>query len=332
MLLSVAKSLALALSMTGQAAPQARSPIDGVAESIAILGGKSSPREGIAVLIDGRGFFLAASPSVSRLEFDGRMLTGRELRFRVVRIDGITQLLLLQASPWSPEYGTPVKMAGNLEKARIFAVMPHDVVLGNLTSTRRPGIMAASQRYVPLSEIQFESVTEPFGGAIVFTLDGKFVGILNATLSPAREPSSSTQRGSGNNFQPEFGPRGLTIGYAVGPSVTRRVVEGFRSPNQTPQHPSFGIFYRTTARGVEVDRVADASPARKAGFVPGDVIRTIDGRAVKTAIELAVELFETEIGEERVFTVARGQQVITIKATAASATPVATAKLDRTKV
>ncbi len=271
----------------------------------------------MAVLIDTRGLFLTSTGVASMPSLTGTLHDGTTVTLRVRSVDEVSQLAVLEVAGWEQVMERvrglqPATLAQTLTGTeKIFAVTPQGTNLGDLAATQRPGILRNSQRFVPLSEIRFESNLIQFTGGVVFTSDGRLVGIINATLAPL--PSANTTRG--NSLLKEYGPKPLVIGYCLDQRVLSRVVTGFRSPDQTPKHPTFGLFYRNSNRGVVVDRVDAQSPAARAGLRANDLLLTIDDAPIRDSFWLAAQLFGSDIGVVRQFKVVRGSSTMLIAVT-----------------
>jgi S1-C subfamily serine protease len=171
---------------------------------------------------------------------------------------------------------------------------------------------------MPLTEFRFEAPPQQVAGALVFTLKGELVGILNATLPVAQRSQNATEGpekstlgtaatraappatslGGGLNLR-QYGPGGLTVAYSVAPSVLERVIEGFRSPERKIKHPSIGVFCRDTPTGgALIERFGKGSSGEGAGLRIGDVIFEIAGRSVGNQIDFARIMFEQRPGSK----------------------------------
>lgn len=256
----------------------------------------------IAILIDAKGLFLSADtplavPKVRAVTADGRVLT---LQF--LTSDDASQLTLWQSEPGEVGDLLPVVIAdrASVTGEVVYAATSDGPTKGHFVAWGRVGVMRPSLRYVPLSEIRFEAVPKPLGGAPVFLSGGRLAGLVSATL----EPVTITPRGEPSPAT--FGPVGLTVGYALGTTVLDRVVTGFRSPSRRPEHPTIGAFFRDGSEpGARVVEVMEGSPAAKAGLREDDLIIQLDQAIVSDAVDLAALLFDQRVGRVVRLTVRR---------------------------
>ena len=110
-----------------------------------------------------------------------------------------------------------------------------------------------------------------------------------------------------------FGPQGLTVGYALGPNLISRVVAGFRSENHRVDHPSIGVFFRASARqGALIELVKDGSPAAKAGVLAGDLVTEANGKAIRSPIEFATFLFNQNVGDQLTLKLVRADKELSV--------------------
>ncbi len=282
--------------------------ISSVGDGLLYLGPAQSP-SGVAVQISQDGFFLASSSVAPTLTVPARSRGGRGYTLRVIARDDITQLSLLSADDWKTGDGRVVSVASAdaVATQKLIAVLPTGTVTGELVSQNRTGILQSSRRYVRLWEVRLESTSQRLGGAPVFTIDGRLGGILNATLEPVGVTERDQLAIQKLNTSPDhFGPRGLTVGYALGPKVLNRVVSGFLSPDRTALHPTVGVLFKSLSKGgVELTSVTAGSAAARAGLKVGDELTTLDGEPIRDAFGLAASLFESEIGDDMKFEVTR---------------------------
>ena len=73
-------------------------------------------------------------------------------------------------------------------------------------------------------------------------------------------------------------------------------------------------FFGKPSQSARVDSVQENSAAAAAGFQPGDIVTAIDGRAIESFAEMQ-RLVSTKAGTPLVFTVKRGDAVITLNGT-----------------
>lgn len=264
---------------------------------------------GLAVLIDGNGLFLAHKTAVLSDPVSGRMNETEPFVLRLVTVDDQTQLALLKAQNWMISKKVGVRVATSTRiGSPLVAATPNGPVRGEFVNDRMVGQMRPSLRYTPLSEIRLESNAGKVGGALVFDQNGSLVGLLGATLV-VESKQSNLLKGQDARFdgQPkavgklerQYGPQGMTVAYSLGPSVLKRVVDGFLSPSHKVQHPSIGLFFKDSKdAGVLVELAKAGSPAAAAGIQAGDLVTEVNGTPVRSTVDLAVLLFEARIGEE----------------------------------
>lgn len=291
---------------------------------------------GAGVLIDSQGNFLAhRSVTVSPVLF-GRLATGETLQLTVASSDDVTQLVLLHAEGWKPVGRLPVSVKNatstNLQKisqisTKVLLVTGKSVVRGEVSQSNLVGVVAPSRRGVTLSEIRFEDPGTQYGGGLLFSLDGKLVGVLGASL----DAESSKERsmpptvaglsgGGGTVFgafssdsaqNKSYGPGSLTVGYSVTSDVIARVVEGFLSPSKQVGHPALGIMCQDSrSGGAYIVSVTAGGPAQQAGLRPGDVILEIAGAKVQNQLEYTRVLVRQSVGEKIPVKVRRGDAEI----------------------
>ncbi len=69
-----------------------------------------------------------------------------------------------------------------------------------------------------------------------------------------------------------------------------------------------------TGDGAIVRNVFQGSPADKAGLLPGDFVRTLNGRAIHNSDELNINIGSLPVGEKAVFSIIRGGKPATVTA------------------
>ena len=309
---------------TDSPAPQIQI-MNSVGRSLATIRTTQGQVTGLAVLIDSRGIFLAhevVAPNESMLG----TLEGKSLKFKLLAKDEQTQLVALQALDWKGPQTPIVRVAkSELKNGETFlAATVQGPMQSELVTSNRAGVMKPSLRYTPLQEIKLERSMDAVGGALVFNRIGELVGVLGATLEPVTiakivpgKPDSNKQVSQGYaQRNSNFGPQGMTVGYALGPKLLTRVVAGFRSDSHQVEHPSIGAFFRSGARaGALIHLVKENSPAEKAGLLTGDLVIEANGKPIKSPVDFAVMLFDLEVGQDLELKVIRADKPITLNVT-----------------
>jgi serine protease Do len=162
-----------------------------------------------------------------------------------------------------------------------------------LQNTVSLGVVSAVARQLepesPMIYVQTDASINPgsSGGALV-DLEGRLVGIN--TLSASRGGGSAG------------------LGFAAPSNIVRTVYEQIRTSGRV-RRGDIGIRPQTItpvlAAGLRLPRdqgailgdVAPGSPAAAAGLRPGDVILTLDGKAIENGRQLAVSLYRRRVGD-----------------------------------
>lgn len=333
MWLSAASLLAVVASgqATVQLPVEEQRAWDRIGRSVAVLesGGFAT---GAAALLDAGGAFLAHRSVVSGDRIAARLPSGKMVTLNLVFTDEPTQLALLQAETWTNSDMTPIAVTDGtgLVGRAMLAALPGGPIRGEYITSDRAGIVRPSLRYVPLSEIRFETPDQRFGGALVFSYDGRLTGVISASLEPATKPEEiSAAKGltaggidsiirdrSTPGLAQRFGPGTMTVSYSLGPDILRRVVDGFRSPSRRPAHPSIGCFFRDRGgEGALIEAILSRSPAEVGGMLVGDVIIKANDTTITGVVDLAVFLFRQEPGARISLTARRGTTMVILPIT-----------------
>lgn len=270
-----------------------------IVDSVAVLPDSNGQPFGLAILIDDKGYFVAHISSLVTEPLNAKMSGGLDVELKRIAFDKETQLVLLAAQKWTPEKRQPLRLAPEAKLGELMVATVKGPVAAQLTSLSRPGLFLPSMRFVPLAEIQMEAKDVPVGGGIVFDNAGNLIGIMGAVLNPVEAQTQEVIQNVRSNAG-QFGPVGLTVGYALGPKILTRVVDGFRRDDHRVQHPSVGIFFKEgSAPGqIVVDDITPGSPCNLAGVQKGDQIIAANGVPMASVIDLAALLFELEPGNE----------------------------------
>ena len=234
-----------------------------------------------------------------------RLLDRREFKARVVGTDPGTDLAVLKIDA---DNLTPAPL-GDSEGARVGEwVLAVGNPLGeNLTFTVTSGIISAKGRTLALPNtsdrsiqdfIQTDAAINPgnSGGPLV-SVSGAVIGVNSAIAS---------QTGFYSGY-----------GFAIPINLARRVMDQIIAHGRV-QRAALGVTVRNVSpndaayvglpdvRGVVVeDFGSDASPARKAGLEPGDIIVAVDGKPVEYVGQLQQQIAFRHPGESVKVDVAR---------------------------
>ncbi|HUO49145.1 MAG TPA: trypsin-like peptidase domain-containing protein [Acidimicrobiales bacterium] len=268
---------------------------------------------GSAVVISGDGLLLTSAHVVER-GGDGTatFADGTEARFELVGADRLSDLAVVRAS--GSGY-TPARL-GDADALRVGQLV---VAIGNpfgMAGSVSAGVVSALGRSLLASSgrtsrvvddvIQTDAALHPgnSGGALA-TAGAEVVGINTAVVGPGI---------------------GQGLGMAVPVNTTTRAIVGALAAGRQVRRPYLGLGGGTRPlpppvaaavgrrRGVEVLSVMTASPAQRAGLRVGDVVVTLDGRAVESVRDLQRGLGEADIGREVVLEVVRDGQLVTRRA------------------
>lgn len=263
-----------------------------VKKSVAVLPDALGRPFGLAVLIDERGYFLAHSSAIVSEPLTAALDDGSTVRLGRLGYDRTTQLVLLGAQNWTQTSRSSISVSDPDYPAADTTMITVDGPVRSTVADRDvPGMVQTTNRYLPLTEVQFESLASPIGGALVFNRTGQLLGVLGATIQKASDFATTVPNNS-------FGPQGMTVGYALSPKILRRVVNGFLAPDHKVHHPNIGVLFKDNPiQGAIITEVSANSPAASAGIQKGDLVQKFDGQPVKNALDFATKLFNKDPGE-----------------------------------
>ncbi|MCS6948224.1 MAG: Do family serine endopeptidase, partial [Steroidobacteraceae bacterium] len=249
---------------------------------------------GSGVIVDARQGHIVTNAHVieNAREITVVLQDGRELRATVVGTDTRTDLAVLKVAA----EGLSQIALGDSSRLEVgdFVVaignpfgLQHTVTSGIVSALGRTGVSPAQDNYEDF--IQTDASINPgnSGGALV-NLRGELVGINSAILS----------RSGGN----------IGIGFAIPSNMARSVVEqivkfgsvrrgvlGVSTAAVTPDiAQALGL---ATASGALVSQVIAGSAADKAGIKVGDVITQLNGRPIKSHVELRNAIGLLRVGD-----------------------------------
>ena len=273
---------------------------------------------GSGVIVDADGYIVTNAHVVenaTRVEVElpldggpGRSILkrrGRTVGAQVVAIDHETDIAVVKVDA----HGLPPLQFGDSDALRSGQiVLAFGSPLG-LESSVSMGVVSAVARQLtpddPMIYIQTDATINPgnSGGALVDTA-GRLVGINTLIYS---------QSGGSEG-----------IGFAAPSNIVRNVFTqirkqgrvrrgeiGVNSQTITPlMAEALGLNYDA---GVILADVAPGGPAEKAGLEPGDVVLTLDGKAMENGRQFRINVYTRGVGEQVTLEIRRGDRTRTIK-------------------
>jgi len=224
---------------------------------------------------------VAGASSVTAKVGDGKTLTAK-----VVGTDASTDLALLKVDASNL---TPLALADSDQ----VQVGDPAYAIGNpygLDRTLTTGVISALQReinspngYTINDVLQTDAAINPGNsGGPLFNTAGQVVGV-NSQI----ETSGSSSGGESGN---------VGIGFAIPSNTVKSVVEQLMKSGKV-SHAYLGVQTQDTNNGAQVAQLTDNSPAAQAGLQQGDVIKSIDGKAVASAEALSSVVDEHKPGD-----------------------------------
>lgn len=256
--------------------------------------------QGSGVIISKDGYILTSNHVVDKAQqVEVILADGTALPARLIGADPHTDLAVLKIEA-DPAHAFTAIEFGDSDEVRVGEVV---IAIGspfNLNGTVTMGIVSQKGRVIgmlPYEDfIQTQAPINPgnSGGPLV-DADGRMVGI-NAAI----------QRGS------PMSDGNVGIGFAVPANLALRVARAVIETGKI-EHPWIGILMEKVEGGVGVNEVYRDSPAESAGVKRGDVITSINGRAVSSALDVRRAVFQTRTGEPISVSVLRDDQTLTME-------------------
>jgi S1-C subfamily serine protease len=264
---------------------------------------------GSAVALSPDGFLLTSAHVVAGPGRGGRaaFVDGRELSFRVVGVDRLSDLAVLRADD---DHLTPAEL-GDAERLKVGQLV---VAIGNpngFAGSVTAGVVSALGRSLPAragravryidNVIQTDAALNPgnSGGALVDS-GGRVVGINTAVAGVGlglAVPINTATRQIVAALMREGRVRRAYIGIAGG-------------PRPLPPHARVRVGRRS---GVEVVEVAPGSPAERAGIRAEDLIVELGGEPVERVDDVQRLMTADAIGHRLGVSVLRGERLLELE-------------------
>jgi serine protease Do len=233
---------------------------------------------------------------------------GTKLRATIVGVDAKVDVAVLRVKA---EKSLPTVKFGDSDKVRVGDWV---IAVGDpfaLGSSVTAGIISAKGRNIESGPydnfLQTDAaINKGNSGGPLFDMAGEVVGVNTAILSPSG--------GSiGIGFATPSNTAAPVIDQLIKYGETRRGWLGMRIQNvDDALAESLGI---GKARGALIDGIDESGPSAHAGFKPGDVVVTFDGKAIGDARELPKIVALTPVGKEVEVVVIRDGKELTRKVT-----------------
>jgi serine protease Do len=267
-------------------------------------GGQVPAGAGSAVALTPDGFLLTSAHVVTGPGRSGRasFIDGRELSFRVVGHDRLSDLAVLRADG---DQLTPATL-GDAEDLRVGQLV---VAIGNpngFAGSVTAGVVSAVGRSLPARSgrtvryidnvIQTDAALNPgnSGGALVDSR-ARVVGINTAVAGV----------GLGLAVPINSATRQIIAALMRNGRVRRAYIGIAGGPRPLPPHARARL---ARTGGLEIVEVADGSPAQRAGLRPEDLIVEMGGQPVQRADDVQRLMNEAAIGQPLTVRVLRGER------------------------
>ncbi|MET0333241.1 MAG: Do family serine endopeptidase [Rhizobacter sp.] len=291
---------------TERAAEGPRSPFR--RRSPALQGSDEVPRgEGSGFIISADGYVLTNAHVVEgATEVYVTMTDKREFKAKIIGADERTDVALVKIEAG----GLPVLRTGDVNRLRVGEWV---VAIGSpfgLENSVTAGIVSAKQRETgsDIPFIQTDVAVNPgnSGGPLI-NIRGEAVGINSQILSPV-----------GSFIGISFAiPIDEAMRIADQLKSTGRVVRGYLGilPTDVPREAAeeYGLS-KSKSKGAFVRQVVSGGPAEKAGIQPGDVVLSVNGKAIDGAVDLRRTLGVLKPGSTATLQVSRRGKPMEFKA------------------
>ena len=279
--------------------------------------GEEAPRgEGSGFIISADGYVMSNAHVVEGAsEVLVTLVDKREFKAKIIGADERSDVALLKIEA----SGLPTVKIGDVSRLRVGEWV---LAIGSpfgLESTVTAGIVSAKQRETgsDIAFIQTDVAVNPgnSGGPLISTR-GEVVGVNSQILSPVGSY--------------------IGISFAIPIDEAMRVVDQLRSsgrvvrgylgiqPTDVPRElaEEYGLASgKGRTRGAFVRQVVPGTPGEKAGIQPGDVVLSVNGRAVEGAVDLRRTLGAFKPGTTVSLQINRRGKVVDVKANLAEVAP-----------
>jgi Do/DeqQ family serine protease len=260
---------------------------------------------GSGVVIDKAGLILTNNHVVKDAdEITVRFSNKQEAKGKVVGTDGKTDLAVIRVTT---KEELPVARLGNSDTLRVgeWAIaignpfgLDHTLTVGVVSATGRSEVgIAAYENFIQTDA----SINPGNSGGPLLNVRGEVIGINTAIVAS-----------------------GQGIGFAIPINMARKIMDdlvkkgkvtrGWLGVGVQPLTPELAKSFGVSGEGVLINQVMPKSPAEAAGLKVGDLILSVDGKAIKDPRELQRVIADIDIGKSIDVQVLREKEKRTIRA------------------
>ena len=260
---------------------------------------------GSGVVIDRAGLILTNNHVIKDAdEITVRFSNKQEAKGKVVGTDGKTDLAVIRVTT---KEELPVARLGNSDTLRVgeWAIaignpfgLDHTLTVGVVSATGRSEVgIAAYENFIQTDA----SINPGNSGGPLLNVRGEVIGINTAIVAS-----------------------GQGIGFAIPINMARKIMDdlvkkgkvtrGWLGVGVQPLTPELAKSFGVSGEGVLVNQVMPKSPAEAAGLKVGDLILSVDGKAIKDPRELQRVIADIDIGKSIEVQILREKETRTIRA------------------
>lgn len=264
---------------------------------------------GSGVIVDHEGYILTNNHVVEGADkVKIRLNDGREFTATVKGKDARTDLAVLHIKAKD----LPVAALGDSDKLEVgeWAIaigspfgLEHTVTVGVISAKGRSGLGTGTYE----DFIQTDASINPgnSGGPLI-NIDGEVVGINAMIIQP----------GTGIGFAIPINMAKQILNDLIKEGKVVRPWLGISAQDLTPEMVEH--FKVKEKEGVLVGQVHPGTGAEKAGLVSGDIIKSVDDRAVKSVTELVKEIQKKKVGQKVKLSLLREGKAVVVEVTTTS--------------
>ena len=264
---------------------------------------------GSGVIVDNEGYILTNNHVIEGADkVNIKLNDGREFSATVKGKDSRTDLAVLHIKAKD----LPVATLGDSDKLEVgeWAIaigspfgLEHTVTVGVISAKGRSGLGTGTYEDFVQTDA---SINPGNSGGPLINIDGEVVGINAMIIQP----------GTGIGFAIPINMAKQILSDLIKEGKVVRPWLGISAQNLTPEMVEH--FKVTEKEGVLVGQVHPGTGAEKAGLLSGDIIRSVDDKAVKDVTELVKEIQKKKVGQKVKLSLLRDGKEMTIVVTTTS--------------